>query len=254
MASRSHTFRITHPANYARTVFIEKLQAAGVKVKAPAVAVNPVQLLPAKNSYAPDTRVALLKGLPYSEDAKFILKVSYNIGADTSLLLYGLTQQADNMNSALVAESKNLEINYGIPASGHHFIDGSGGGDTTATNAEVTQMLIDMSKRAAFPQYFAALPILGVDGSLASVTGFTSDRTLAPAKGQIHAKTGTYAMGNASGLVLKGQAFGGYVNAKSGKKLVYELVVNDVPIQNIPDILQVFQDEGTISAILWRDN
>jgi D-alanyl-D-alanine carboxypeptidase len=248
------TFRITQPANYARTVFIEKLQAAGVKVKAPAVATNPTQLLPAKNSYAPDTRVALLKGLPYSEDARFILKVSYNMGADTSLLLYGLTQGADTMSGALAAESKNLEASYGINASDHHFLDGSGGGDTTATNAAVTHMLADMTTRRAFPQYEAAFPVLGVDGSLATVTDFTSDSTLAPAKGQVHAKTGTYAMGNESGIVLKGQAFGGYIDSRSGKRLVYQLVVNDVPIQNIPDILKVFQDEGTISAILWRDN
>ena len=248
------TVRITQPANYARTVFIEKLEAAGVKVKAPAVALNPTQLLPAKNSYTPDTRVAELVGLPYSEDARFILKVSYNMGADTSLILYGLTQGVDSMPSALVAESKNLEANYGIPASDHHFVDGSGGGETTATNSAVTRMLADMTTHPDFAQYQAALPTLGVDGSLATVTAFTSDPTLAPAKGQIHAKPGTYATGDSSGITVKGQAFGGYIYTKSGKKLVYQLVVNKVPIKNIPNILQIFQDEGTISAILWRDN
>jgi PBP4 family serine-type D-alanyl-D-alanine carboxypeptidase len=248
------TVRIVQPANYARTVFIERLQAAGVKVKAAPVALNPTHLLPAKGSYTPDTRVAELKGLPFSEDAKFILKVSYNMGADTSLILYGVTQGVDSMQSALVAESKNLETNYGVPATDHHFIDGSGGGDTTATNAAVTRMLTDMTTRPAFAQYQAALPILGVDGSLATVTDFTSDPTLAPAKGQVHAKTGTYALGDSSGITVKGQAFGGYIYTKSGKKLVYQLVVNNVPIKNIPDILQIFQDEGTISAILWRDN
>ena len=50
------------------------------------------------------------------------------------------------------------------------------------------------------------------------------------------------------------QAFAGYIDTRAGKKLAYELVVNNVPIKNVPDILQVFQDEGTISAILWRDN
>jgi PBP4 family serine-type D-alanyl-D-alanine carboxypeptidase len=248
------TVRIVQPSNYARTVFIEKLQAAGVKVKAPAVASNPAQLLPVKGSYTPDMRVAELKGLPFSEDAKFILKVSYNMGADTSLILYGVTQGVDSMESALVAESKNLETHYGIPAADHHFIDGSGGGETTATNAAVTRMLTDMTTRPAFAQYQAALPILGVDGSLATVTDFTSDPTLAPAKGQVHAKTGTYAMGDSSGITVKGQAFGGYIYTKSGKKLIYQLVVNNVPIKNIPDIFQIFQDEGTISAILWRDN
>jgi D-alanyl-D-alanine carboxypeptidase/D-alanyl-D-alanine-endopeptidase (penicillin-binding protein 4) len=248
------TVRIVQPANYARTVFIEKLEAAGVQVRAPAVTLNPTQLLPAKNSYTPDTRVAELKGLPYSEDAKFILKVSYNIGADTSLILYGLTQGVDNMRAALVTENKNLQAHYGISNADHHFIDGSGGGDTTATNAAVTRMLTGMTTRPAFPQYEAGFPILGIDGSLATVTGFTSDPTLAPAKGQVHAKTGTYAIGDETGITVKGQAFAGYIDTRSGKKLVYHVVVNNVPIKNVPDILQIFQDEGTISAILWRDN
>jgi D-alanyl-D-alanine carboxypeptidase len=248
------TIRIVQPANYARTVFIEKLQAAGVEIKAPAVAVNPVQLLPAKNSYTPDTRVAQLRGLPYSEDAKLIMKVSYNMGADTSLLLYGLTQGADNMKSALDAESRNLLTNYGIIPADYVAIDGSGNGDTTALNSAVTHLLARMSTHSIFPQYEASFPILGVDGSLATVTAFTSDPTLAPAKGQVHAKTGTYVTGSPTGLVLKGQALAGYVNTKSGKTLAYELVVNNVPVKNIPDVVQVFQDEGTISAILWRDN
>jgi D-alanyl-D-alanine carboxypeptidase len=248
------TIRIVQPANYARTVFIEKLQAAGVKVKAPAVAVNPVQLLPAKNSYTPDTRVAQLRGLPYSEDAKLIMKVSYNMGADTSLLLYGLTQGADNMKSALDVESRNLQTNYGISPADYIAIDGSGNGDTTALNSAVTHLLARMFTHPAFPQYEASFPILGVDGSLATVTAFTADPTLAAAKGQVHAKTGTYLTGTAAVLILKGQALAGYVDTKSGKKLAYELVVNNVPVKNIPDVVQVFQDEGTISAILWRDN
>ena len=248
------TVRIVQSANYARTVFIEKLKAAGVQVNAPAVTLNPTQLLPAKDAYTPDTRVALLRGLPYSEDAKFILKVSYNIGADTSLILYGLTQGVNNMRAALVAENKNLQANYSISNGDHHFIDGCGGFDTTATAVAVTRMLSDMTTRPAFLQYEAAFPILGVDGSLATVTDFTSDPTLAPAKGNVHAKPGTYVSGDEAGMTVKGQAFAGYIDTKSGKKLVYEVVVNNVPIKNIPDILQIFQDEGTISAILWRDN
>ena len=129
------TFRIVQPSNYARTVLIEALQAAGVKVDAPAVAFNPVGLLPPPNSYPPDTKIAELIGLPYSDDAKLVLKVSYNIGADTSLLLFGLTQGVNNMGDALVVERHNLISNYGIPDDQFEFIDGSGGGFTTATNA-----------------------------------------------------------------------------------------------------------------------
>lgn len=247
------TFRIVQPSNYARTVLIEALQAAGVKVDAAPVEFNPVELLPPTSSYPPDTMVAQLTGLPYSDDAKLILKVSYNIGADTSLLLYGLTQGVNNMANALVVERNNLISNYGISGDQFQFVDGSGGGLTTATNEAVTTMLLNMKKGPAYSSYLAAQPILGVDGSLSFVTDFQSDPTLAGATGQVMAKTGTFVSGSESGLVLKGQALGGYINTKSGRKLAFQLVVNNVPISGLSDVLQVFQDEGTISAILWRD-
>ncbi|MGH8013306.1 MAG: peptidase S13, partial [Candidatus Binataceae bacterium] len=57
-----------------------------------------------------------------------------------------------------------------------------------------------------------------------------------------------------SGLMLKSQALGGYIQTKSGRQLVFQLVVNNVPLTGINDVIQVFQDEGTIAAILWRDN
>jgi D-alanyl-D-alanine carboxypeptidase len=248
------TVRIVDPSDYARTVFVEELKKAGIRIDAPVTAENPARLLPLKDSYSPRAKVAELRGLPYSDDAKFILKVSYNIGADTSLVLFGLTKGVDNMSDALQVERANLNTQYGIPSSEFHFVDGSGGGPTTATNPAVTQMLMKMTKSSTFPTFFNSLPILGVDGSLAFVTDFQSDPTLAGARGQVRAKTGTFAEGSESGLLLKGQAFGGYIASKRGRRLVYELVVNNVSVSSLNEVIQVFQDEGRISAILWRDN
>ena len=174
-------------------------------------------------------------GQPYSDDAKLVLKVSYNIGADTSLLLFGLTQGVNNMGDALVVERKNLTSNYGIPDDQFNFIDGSGGGYTTATNAAVTKMLLDMATKPAFPSFFAALPILGVDGL---VPDFQSDPTLAGATGQINAKGG-----HSIGHGAEGGGVGGYIKTKSGRQLVYELVVNDVAITGLDDVIQVIQDQ-----------
>jgi D-alanyl-D-alanine carboxypeptidase len=248
------TFRITQPSNYARTVFLQALRAKGVTVSADLTKDNPVQLLPAKDSYPPDTKLAELEGMPYSDYVKFILKVSYNIGADTSLLLFGLTHGVDNMEDALKVETKNLISNYKIPENEFHFVDGSGGGATTATSRAVTQMLIDMHEAPAFPAFFDALPVMAVDGSLAFVTDFESDPSLAGAKGQVRAKPGTLLESAGSDFVVQGQAFGGYITARSGRKLAYEVVVNKVPVRNLNGLLQVFQDQGTISAMLWRDN
>ena len=248
------TVRITQPSNYARTVFIESLRKAGVTVNAPMVEQNPVKLLPSRVAYGQANQVATLRGMTYAQDAKLILKISYNIGADTSIVLFGLTRGANSMPAALAVERKNLATRFGIPSSDYHFVDGSGGGDTTATSRAVTRMLQEIQKRPAFLTLYDDLPILAVDGSLASVKDFEKDPTLAGAAGQVRAKTGTYVAASASGApVLKGQAFGGYITTKSGKHLIYQLVVNNVPITSIADVIGVFQDEGTISAMLWRD-
>ncbi len=247
------TFRIVQPANYARTVFIEALARAGVAVGAAPVAPNPAQALPARNSYVDATRVAELVSHPYRDYARHILKVSYNIGADTSLMLFGLTRGATTRAAALAAERDVLATRFGIAPGELHFIDGSGGGDTTATNAAVTTLLEAMRRRPDFADYLAAQPRLGLDGSLSFVTDFEADPTLAGAKGQVHAKTGTFVEGTAQGAVLKAQALAGYIDTRGGRRLAFTLAVNDVgTISGIDEVLPVFQDQGTVAAILWK--
>ena len=77
------------------------------------------------------------------------MKVSYNIGADTSLLLWDRTQGVDNMDDALAAERENLIGNFGIPGDEFFLIDGSGR-NITATNRAVTQFFIKMTETDVF--------------------------------------------------------------------------------------------------------
>jgi D-alanyl-D-alanine carboxypeptidase len=259
------TFRITQPSNYARTVFIEALRRAGVTVMAATLEANPVQVLPAPASYAASARVAQLVSPAYDQYAKYILKVSYNLGADTSLMLFGLASNGSTtMSDALAAERAALSTQFNVPVDQLYFIDGSGGGNTTATGTSIIAMLRGMQAKAVFPSFFNALPTLGLDGSLSFVTDFTADPTLAGAKGQVHAKTGTFvaaadapasASASASAtpaIVLKGQSLAGYIDAQSGRRLAFALTVNNVAINGLDDVLAVFQDEGTISAMLWK--
>ena len=247
------TVRITSPSNYARTVFVEALEDEGVEVDAETVKLNPTELLPEKDSYRMSEQVALLTGSPYGEVARFILKVSYNIGADTSLVLLGLTQGVDNMSAALEKEKAILASEDGLDPSTFHFVDGSGGGESTATNETVTSMLIGLLNSPQREVLMKALPTLAVDGSLGFVTDFKKDPSLSGAAGNVHAKTGTYVGPGPSGMVVKGQGCDGYVKTRGGRTLAYHLTVNGVPISTIEDLTQIFQDQGTISALLWRD-
>lgn len=247
------TVRITKPNNYARTVFVEALEAAGVTVDADTVKENPSGLLETPAVYPADRRVALLVGTPFGEVAKYILKVSYNLGADVTLMMFGLTKGVNTQAQALAAERDVLVDALGLSADGFHFVDGSGGGETTATNTTVTSLLLQVLESDNADVILEALPSLGEDGSLGFVTDYQADPTLAPATGQVKAKTGTYAEGSASGILVKGQGCGGVIDTRNGRRLVYQLVVNNVKVSSINELTQIFQDQGTISAILWRD-
>jgi D-alanyl-D-alanine carboxypeptidase len=111
------TFRIEDPAAFARTAFIEALKRAGVGVTAPPVKKNPTGMLPAVGSYAPDTRVAQFISPPYSEYAKLILKVSLNLGANLSLVHFGLAHGQRTISGALAAERQALTNDMGIDGS-----------------------------------------------------------------------------------------------------------------------------------------
>jgi D-alanyl-D-alanine carboxypeptidase/D-alanyl-D-alanine-endopeptidase (penicillin-binding protein 4) len=170
-------------------------------------------------------------------------------------MLFGLSADGTTtMAGALAAEQAVLSSTFGISPDQYHFVDGSGGTDTTATSGAVISLLKGMSRQSVFSSYLDSLPTLGVDGSLATITNFEADPALAGAKGRVHAKTGTYVAPDssaASGAILKGQSLAGYIDTKAGHRLAFIVTVNNVPMSTLDDVIAVFQDEGTISALLW---
>ena len=246
------TFRIDDPAapqdpaDFARTIFIEALRRAGVEVEARLVGPNRCDDLPAPDSYRAHTRVAELISAPYSEYSKLILKVSHNLGANLSLMLFGLANGVNTMQDALSIEAATLVDRYGLHENGFDFpTNGSGSPDSRASAATTVKLLESMSHRRTFRPYFESLPILGVDGSLAEIG------TDSPARGKVFAKTGTFIDDNR----LKAQVLAGYIHARSGRHLAYALFVNDAgEISDIADVINVIQDEGAISTLIQQLN
>lgn len=249
-------FRITEPANYARTVLIEALAAAGVTVDAPVVAPNAPGRLPAASAYTADRRVAELVSAPYGEHAKHIMKVSYNLGAETSLMHYGLAHGLRSQADALAQERRALVSQFGLDSTEFMFLDGSGDGETRASSRAVTGLLGAMARRPVYDDYLATFPRMGVDGSQALVTGFMDDATLAGARGQVQAKTGTFVDGAPNDqMAIRAEVFGGYIQTRAGRRLAYLLAVNDMePVPGFDQLVEVIQDLGVISAVVWRDN
>jgi D-alanyl-D-alanine carboxypeptidase/D-alanyl-D-alanine-endopeptidase (penicillin-binding protein 4) len=248
------TFRIAKPENYARTVLIEALAEAGVEVTAPLVASNAALRLPERDSYEAESRVASLESLEEAQHAKLVLKVSYNLGAEASLILYGLENGVDSLEGALDVEREALLASYGISGDDIEFEDGSGGGETRARSSAIIRYLLGITESPAFSAFEDALPLLGADGSLATIDEFERDESLAGALGNVRAKTGTLLIAEGDQFVLRGEAFAGYIDASSGRKLAYSVVVNDAPpTDDLEGVLRIIQDLGIISATLWRE-
>jgi D-alanyl-D-alanine carboxypeptidase/D-alanyl-D-alanine-endopeptidase (penicillin-binding protein 4) len=245
------TFRVEDPDVFMRTAFIEALARHGVTVTAPAVGPNPTALLPS-GTYDALPRVAVHQSAPYSETARLILKVSLNLGANVALSLFGVTQGARTVDDALAAERKAL-IGVGIDGDQFDFpTNGSGTPDSEASPQALVDWLVDMHDGPDAELFKNALPILGVDGSLA-----TSGTDL-PAKGHVFAKTGTSILpgDTADSLVIKAQNFAGYIETKSGRTVAYALMVNDAGPADIDDLegslTPVITDEAKISNIIYE--
>jgi D-alanyl-D-alanine carboxypeptidase/D-alanyl-D-alanine-endopeptidase (penicillin-binding protein 4) len=88
-----------------------------------------------------------------------------------------------------------------------------------------------MSTRPDFAAYERALPVLGVDGTLADDV---TTQSLAHRK--VRAKTGTLFWENLLNdhFLVTSKALAGYLTAKSGRELVFSFVVTGVDIDKAP--------------------
>lgn len=241
------TFSIKDPKAFARAAFIQALQKQNVKVNVSRGKSNQV---PSLNSYRNLSQVALWTSPPLSEYAKLILKVSHNLGADLAPLLL-----ASHQGKKTFAEGMKLLGDFAIQEvklspDTFVFIDGAGGNENRLTPQAEIKLLEYVHKQSPsrFKRFFDALPILGVDGSLADFGKETQ------AVGKVRAKPGSGVAYNlATGkYFLITQAFAGYIEGKNGHLLAYIVVVNNAKMPAIDDIFAMFEDDSRLSSMIYN--
>ena len=92
---------------------------------------------------------------------------------------------------------------------------------------------------------YDAMPVSGVDGSLASFGGPED-------QGAIHAKTGSRIVGYpATGALFYGaQSYSGYLTAESGRRLVFTVIFNAGTVDSIDAALELMQAVGMVPRAL----
>ncbi len=216
---------VDDPVAFARALFIECLQAEGVQVSTERIFGGvPTATLPPRDEYKGLMKIASLKSAPLKELLKVVLKVSHNLYASTLPLL--LVKDGSPTVSAGLKREGEVLAKLGVDVKGISLESGAGGGDADRTSPRVTvQLLRAMRKRPDFAAFQAMLPILGVDGTLATVVEKSS-----PARGQVFAKTGTYVDVDSLNdrRHLRSKALAGYLISAKGTELAFCLFVNDV--------------------------
>lgn len=244
-------YGVEDSASFARTLLIEALERAGIKVEAAPSGVNPFHEPPESGVYKETERIALFVSPPYKELVKLILKVSHNLGADMTPLLIAVKNGKKTLEEGLFIE-RDIFRNMGIQTQAISISDGAGGdkGDLLSPSA-VVQLLSFMHKSPHFGYLHNALPILGVDGSLTHFAGPDN-----AARGKVFAKTGTLIAGNLlnNRLIMLAKGLAGYITTAQGRQLAFALYVNNTPMRTIDDMGRIGSDQGSICEVIYLNN
>ena len=171
---------------------------------------------------------------PLAEDVMRTLKESLNLHAEVMLRRLGAAYGRDNTFAQGLRVVRQFWLRAGLAPNDFVFYDGSGlsARDLVTPRAE-TLLLAYAARQPWFAAWKAALPVGGVDGTLAS--RFTAT----PLKGHVFAKTGT--LGETSALA-------GYVECASGREVIFSVMVDNHEPGNPADRVVLDGIVGAIAA------
>jgi len=159
------------------------------------------------------TVAAKVESPTVAEDVAVTLKESQNLHAEMlqRRLGWGRTNVGTTAQGARVIHQ--WLVNAGLDGDDFIFYDGSGLSAKDLVTPRATAKLLSFaSTQPWFAQWKSALPVGGVDGTLAS--RFTA----APLKGHVFAKTGTLG---------ESRALSGYLDCASGKQVIFSIMVDN---------------------------
>lgn len=141
-----------------------------------------------------------------------LLKPSQNQIAEDLLRTVALERTGVGTPDSGIAVVTRQLTAWGIPPDGYQLHDGSGLARADLVSPATLVHILGILRRSpGFPLYYAALPIAGVDGTLAHRMQGT------PAAGNVHAKTGS---------LYWVRSLSGYVTDASGDHLLFSVLAN----------------------------
>lgn len=240
------TGSITRPAKFARAAFIQALNQAGIEVNI----THSTDTLPDEKAYVSLHPAAVYVSPPFSQYVRLILKTSHNIGADMIPLILAAHQHQKTYDQGMIYIAKFLKDEVKLNENLFLFVDGAGDDSNRIAPQAALDLLTYMRAHHSKNEYelfYNALPILGVDGSIAK------NNVNSPAKGHVFAKTGTaitYDVANQRFYSLS-EALSGYIMANNKQTLAFIIAVSNTPMESIDDAFIIQRDVSQVSSFLY---
>ena len=237
---------VPSPRRFGEITLSEVLAAAGVRAL-PRLGQRALDLAAMAHVYADSTLVAEYVSLPLAAEAVPLLKTSQNLHASNFPLILGA------LPASRAAGKNGFDLARDWLAGAGLDLDGAVQGDGAGGNAYfsprfMSRYLAYVSTRPWATAFHDALPVLGRDGTLATI------QVGSPGAGQVHAKTGTFSiydpLNRRTLVTAKGLA--GYFTSKSGKRIAFAIYVNNLAVKEGDPALVAGQALGEIASLAWE--
>lgn len=154
----------------------------------------------------------VVSSIPLREILPYFLKPSQNQIGEVLLRAVGLERTGVGTADSGIAVASRQLASWGIPRDGYALHDGSGLSRADLVSPQTLTRILDrMQTSPDFSVYYYALPIAGVDGTIAHRMRGT------PAANNVHAKTGS---------LQWVRSLSGYVTDASGQRLIFSALCN----------------------------
>ena len=236
-------YPVPDPVRFAEFVFAEALHAHGI-VAAPCQAGESVDFGALAASYTDQAAVAEHISLPLSEEAKVTLKVSQNLHASMWPRIIGAVIGRKTEAQAGFDLEREWLARAGLDVNSASQSDGAGA-SAHYTPDFMVAYLAYMSKQKSFPAFFAGLPVLGRDGTLAKI------QVESAAAGMVHGKTGTFGASDLlnQGQIVTAKGLAGYFTRLDGRRFAFAVYINNVFVKRDADVGKIVgQAVGEIAA------
>jgi len=201
------TVAVESPVDYYLRALKQTLAAAGIEVaSAQTRAVRETNAQPLSLLWTHESP-------PLSEIVKQTLKVSQNLYAETLARTLGLALRGDGSFAAGKTVVEEALRDMAIENGSYAYVDGSGLSRQNLVSADtIVRIFKFMYRHKYFQQFYDALPIAGVDGTIGSRMKGTR------AENNAHAKTGEIAYV---------RSLSGYVRTADGEMLAFSMIANN---------------------------